>query len=373
MQTTQPASQEAREPGSQAASKPSRQPGRAACRTEACSPSTVLVGRVQAPAEHGVREALCEAHRARAEDGGLERQHQLGQLPPGEAICALRDIFQELVVDLRVNLDALAALRGLVQVPGEEQLEHLHPLLEGRDGELEGLVDAVDHRAVEDARHVRREDHGDARVLGARVVEEDGQGVPRVLAHAIVAAAPLAQERVRLVDEEHQAALRARGPIEELVQLLGALVAQRPEISARHDGVVKARLLRESPREERLPRARRAEEEQVAEGGAVLLRAEQSVGGPLQPLGKGVLHHDLLEEVRVLRGPWPLRQRWLPSPPRGLPHEGRPAEVLLQHRARHAGGGPRAVDAERERRRGADHRHALGRVLVERHQADRQA
>mmetsp|Transcript_28568 Transcript_28568/g.86280 ORF Transcript_28568/g.86280 Transcript_28568/m.86280 type:complete len:276 (-) Transcript_28568:209-1036(-) len=105
---------------------------------------------------------------------------------------------------------------------------------------------------------------------------------------------------------------------------------------------------------------------QVAKWCAIHLRVEKRVRRPLQPLGQRLLQDDVFENVgAVLGGPRPTREPRAPCPPRGLAHQGRPAQVALQNGGGHARGGAGAVDAQGEGRQAADQRHHLRGVLVE--------
>mmetsp|Transcript_50639 Transcript_50639/g.127572 ORF Transcript_50639/g.127572 Transcript_50639/m.127572 type:complete len:203 (+) Transcript_50639:135-743(+) len=187
-------------------------------------------------------EAAGQPRGARAEDCRLVRHHELRELPPREALRPLGDIFQKFLVQRLVNLDLLPPLRRLVDVLLHEALQHPLPLRQRGQRELEGFVDAIEHRAVEGVADVGGDHDGELIALRPCVVEEGGQHVACLLAHrpARRRASARPQEGVRLIDEQDEPPPGGVCPSEELVQLMHRVFAEGPDVAAGHDGVVEA-------------------------------------------------------------------------------------------------------------------------------------
>mmetsp|Transcript_1978 Transcript_1978/g.4346 ORF Transcript_1978/g.4346 Transcript_1978/m.4346 type:complete len:281 (-) Transcript_1978:894-1736(-) len=244
----------------------------------------ILVEMSQLPVQDGVCEALGEGVGARAEHRRLHPDRQLGYLSSRESLGALGHHVPVLVVQRRIDNDLPASLSGSVDVLVDKHLDHLTPTLQIGQGELELFVDTVEHGSVHDLTHVGRQHHTEVGRLSASVMQKGREAVSEFLRHGALAHSAAPQEGVSLVDEQDQPFSGAVGPSEELVDLVDRVLAERPDVSARHDGIVETRIARDSPCEKGFAGPRGAVEEKVSERRAVPLGVDQRVRRPLQPL-----------------------------------------------------------------------------------------
>mmetsp|Transcript_114803 Transcript_114803/g.331783 ORF Transcript_114803/g.331783 Transcript_114803/m.331783 type:complete len:654 (+) Transcript_114803:252-2213(+) len=286
-------------------------------------------------------EALLVALHA-VEDMGLQRGEELGDLSAAESVQLLRHVVKRGLVDnlvarqlpglrlravrargtgamgrvvrlLHHRLLAILGRLGLdrrplpldVQRPRdvlvEVELYHALASVQVREAELDALVEAIEHCAVEVSGAVRRDDHHELRRGRAGVVQDRGQRIAQLLAH--VPALARGQEGVRLINEEQDAPAAPMDPREELVQLGDRLLLQRSDITSTHDRVLQARVLREALRDHRLPRPWRSIEHRVLQRHAALLRRAGRVGEAHYLRVQVRVEHDVVElrAVRLLQ------------------------------------------------------------------------
>ncbi|KRZ18902.1 hypothetical protein T11_8872, partial [Trichinella zimbabwensis] len=158
-----------------------------------------------------------------------------------------------------------SADRRLGNVALEVEQQQTLALVECGQAKFDHFVQTVVDSPVELFRSVGGQDEAEMARLVAGTVEEGVERGPGVFAGRV---AP-AQERVRLVDEQYQAAPGGRRPVEQFVDLCDRVPAQRRHVTAGHHRVVHARVGGEPFGKQRLAGARRTVEEEVAIEAAV--------------------------------------------------------------------------------------------------------
>mmetsp|Transcript_29150 Transcript_29150/g.74374 ORF Transcript_29150/g.74374 Transcript_29150/m.74374 type:complete len:643 (+) Transcript_29150:224-2152(+) len=343
--------------------------------------------------QHAAPDLRCQHRLVAAIHSGLHRRHELGDLAPAEALHGARGVPQPGVIHaahldlLRAGLAATQRRLNLVRHRGggprprlallrprlgnvlvQVQLQHLLALVRAWQPKLQRLVHAVQHGIIQVTRPVGGNDHHEIPGLVAGTEQQRVQSTAQALAH-LVAAPP--QERVRLVDEEQQAAARALRPVKRLVQLRDGLAAQGCHVTTAHDGVVQARGARQALGGHGLASARGAVEQHVAEGCAVAL----GVGGGgsqhahvvVQALGQDDVAEVALDLVLVLGGGHTPGLGLPDGEARRLAHQAGGAQPALHRAAHHARRLARRVHAQEQRAEPAHRGQQLGAVRQQIH------
>ena len=135
------------------------------------------------------------------------------------------------------------------------------------------------------------------RRLRACLVEEGVQGVAHVFCQSTVG--PRRQEGLRFIDKDQDAPRGRPRPAKQRVQRRDALGPERPDVAAGHQRVLQTRRLGQAFGAQRLARARRAVQQHVAEGAAVLLGVPRGRGEAHESLSQTGRQHDAVQEVRL--------------------------------------------------------------------------
>ena len=261
--------------------------------------------------QDAVHHLGCQHEFRRGERRVVPRNNHLHDFSAGEAVSLLSNSLDYIVTDA-LHPDQFLAREDTARVPIQEVkflplslgrlailyevvVEHRLALVRGWLMEVDNLVDTIMHGRVELIGSVCGEDNDHFVRRGAGSIQERVDGVAHVLGHLKVAA--IAQEGIRLINEQNHAIGLVLSPVKELVELSNGVLAQRCDIRADHNRVFEAALHSKLLGEEGLSRAWRSVEHDVLTRRKVLSSIEHCVRDLTDLLLEPLFEDDSLQEI----------------------------------------------------------------------------